>query len=273
MRTIKIAKKAIFDISHYDDRHIKRSDWENPPNFSNLKKAKDVFKTKKHINYQKLYTLLIARSNELKGDTKVSNENVAKILKISVRQVIRCFQFLEKHRLISSIKKCYNFNGKYKTVRIIRVWLTYYKHKCRPTYEKVFKNDIRPGKEKDEQISRKIPLKFRVWGNFVPKAPCKFKKEFVPMKKMDYSWLNLTKQGYINNDMNIAINQIETIASDVNMRKNIYSIVGYNKDFLIYKNTGIKKSDKYKKNFSVKEETKFLKQKFEHWRENGPISN
>lgn len=248
---------ANFNISNYDDRHIKASSWENPPRFDKLVKVKDIFKNKKHKNYEKLYTILLARSDELNGDTKVSNEKIAKILKISTRQVIRCIQFLEKNNLIASVKKRYNFNGIYKTVRIIRVWLIYYRHKCRPVYNNIFKNDIRPGKERDEAISRKIPLKFRVYKSFVPNKPCKFKKDFTPMYAIDYSWFNLLREGYINHSMSIVITQLETIASDNYGRRKVYDIMGYNKDFLLYKNTGIKKSDRYTKKTTVKEEINF----------------
>lgn len=260
MGKIKIGK-ANFNVSAYDDRHLQNSSFINPPRFDKLTKVKTIFKNKKHNNYEKLYTILLARSDELNGDTKVSNEKIAKILKISTRQVVRCFNFLEKHKLIASIKKRYNFNGSYKTIRIIRVWVTYYKNRCRPLYNNVFKNDIRPGKEKDAIISHKIPLKFRVYKKFVPKKPCRFKKQFISMDAMDYSWLNLLKSGYINHSMSIVITQLETIASNNYDRRHVYDIMGYNKDFIFYKKTGIKKSELYNKNTTVKKESEFFKKR------------
>lgn len=267
MRQISIGK-ATYDISQYDNRHVLDSKWSNPPNFDKIKKAKDLFKNKKHNNYEKIYTILIARSNELRGDTKVSNELLARQLGISTRQVIRSIQYLEKNGVISSIKKCYKFGSKYKTVRIIRVWVTYYKHKCRPLYDNVFKTDIRPGKEWEEKIARKIPLKFRVWKGFVPKKPCKKKKDFVYLKAADYSWTNLLMQGYINHEMSIIITQLETLGSDNETRKKLYPIIGYNRDFLIFKNTGIKKSQKFKKDLTVKKEINTIKEKIDDIKKN-----
>lgn len=273
MKSIKIGQKAIFDISHYDERHILKSDIENPPDFDKIKKVKEVFKNKKHDKALKAYTILLARSDELRGDTKISNERLADLLELSVRQTIRCLKFLEKHRLIAVIKKTSKFGSKFKTIRIIRVWLTYYKNLCRPIYDNIFKNDIRPGKIRDAEISRKIPLKYKIWKGFVPKTPCKITKKLVYLEAVDYSWFNLYQKGYINEDMHIIISQLTEISSDNDMRKNVYKVMGYSKDFLVYKNTGIKRSDNYRANTTVKEELKIIKDNIDSWREDELISN
>lgn len=256
--------KANYDLCTYDTRHLAGSEWLNPPKFDKIKKASELFKSKKRANYEKIYTILISRSDELRGDTKMSNERLAALLKISTRQVIRAIKFLEKNRLIAVLKKCYNANGVYKTVRVIRVWLTYYKNGCNPCYEKVFKNDIRPGKFRELAATKSVPLKFRVWRDFT--VYDRVKKERVVMKKeYDFSWFSLLKDGFISYTMSLNITRLEEIGKDNSMRKNVYNILGYNKDFLVYRNTGMKKSDRYKQNTSVKEESERLRRHNASW--------
>ena len=56
------------------------------------------------------------------------------------------------------------------------------------------------------------------------------------MDRYDYGWLSLTINGFVDSSMATYVANMEYVAQDNNMRKMEYSILGYSKDFLIYKN-------------------------------------
>lgn len=223
--------KSDFSSTKYDNRHLKGSNWFTPPKLHELKLSEKIFKNKKYKNAKKIYSILIARSSELNGDTKIYNEKLASLTGLSVRQVIRIINFLEKNRLIATLKKVYRSDAGFKTCRFVRVWLSYYKSGCRPVETKVFKNDIRPYKELEEKITMKIPLKYRVWKEFVAKSTG------TVMKKYDYSILSLTINKFIDQDMAFFLGNMQYIAQSNYMRKMEYNILGYSKEFLVYRNS------------------------------------
>jgi transcription initiation factor IIE alpha subunit len=232
--------KADFSSTKYDSRHLKGSSWFTPPKLHELKLSQKIFKNKKYKNAKKIYSILIARSSELGGDTKIYNEKLALLTGLSVRQVIRIINFLEKQKLISVLKKVYRSDTGFKTCRVVRVWLSYYRSGCKPAETKVFKNDIRPHKELEEKITMKVPLKYRVWREFVAQ------KTGTVMKKYDYSILNLTINRFIDQDMAFFLGNMEYIAQSNYMRKMEYNILGYSKEFLVYKNSSKEDQTKLK---------------------------
>lgn len=111
---------------------MERAGWFNPPlSPQEIPKISQVFKNKKHYRAKMLYSLLLARSYELGGITKISEVKVAELLQITTRQARNLTKFLIKNKLIVTLNQKLWSGNVVKTSRIFMVWLSLFTKQCK----------------------------------------------------------------------------------------------------------------------------------------------
>lgn len=125
-----------------------------------------ILKGKKNEKTKQIYYLLLFRSIQNNGDTKISNERLAQIVGQSKRSVIRHINKLKKLNLLITHTKLHRIhrddgNFDWRTERIFTVWLGLAANGYRQiTSDYVrFSNDIRQDLTK---AIRKVPMKWRI---------------------------------------------------------------------------------------------------------------
>lgn len=114
----------------YKVDNSKNEKFTNPPSAGKIPLITEAYPTEKHKNHRKVYGILLARSLQNNGLTKINNNRIAQILDISGRQVTNIIADLEKKGFIAchvvtkpSVKK---FDGRKRgctSDRLIKVWL------------------------------------------------------------------------------------------------------------------------------------------------------
>jgi hypothetical protein len=220
--------------SNSDNLHI--SNWSNPPSIEELTRLKTLFDSRYRVNYQKIYALLCVRAGLIGGDTKLTNEIIAKELNITIRTVTNAIAFLIKHNLIAVLYKKFSSpkNG-VKTVRMIRVWLAFYKGGCIPTNGGYFTSDIRP-LESSENFKSLIPLENRLHRPMT--VIDKFTKESKTLNPKLLTWRDMAINGIIKGKMLDMIEEHQTYCDTQQGHSANYAIYGYKPIYIFNRNRG-----------------------------------
>lgn len=116
--------------------------WDVPPKPNEIQNPRRLCS-----NAQKVLAIYEDRAliNQL-GDTRIYDEVVAKLLKISLKTIYNCKQKLIQDRLISTFtKRVKNSSNKLRTIQVIRCWRVMYRLKFRPAKENTWLRKYHPG--------------------------------------------------------------------------------------------------------------------------------
>ena len=225
--------KAIY---RRDSDNLQDSAWKNPPSLEELSKLKTIFDSRYRKNYEKIYALLSVRAGLIGGDTKLTNEIIANELKVTIRTVTNAIAFLIKHNLIAVLyKKVSSQKGGVKTIRMIRVWLAFYKNGCKPTNGGYFTSDIRPLESADEYKDR-IPLKDRLTKRI--QVFNRFKGEQETLESKTGTWWALWRNGIISSKMLNTIEEHQSYTDTQQGHSANYALYGYKPIYIFNRNRG-----------------------------------